>query len=86
MHSCAYSIYGFVDVYVYTLQINELAKWLAKEMNSIAYSCLYEKGPIFDKYQELRKKHSTPEKPFLFQVIYIATLTCSTITIHKPSS
>ena len=51
-------------------QINALAKWLAGEMNSIAYSCLYEEGPIFDKYQELIKKHSTPEKPFLFQVIH----------------
>lgn len=69
-----------------SLQINDLAKWLAQEMNSIAYSCLYEKGPIFDKYQELRKKHSTPEKPFLFQVIYTATLAISTITIHKLAS
>ena len=66
-------LYGMVDVYnvVDSLQINVLAKWLAGEMNSIAYSCLYEKGPIFDKYQELIKKHSTPEKPFLFQVILL---------------
>ena len=56
-----------------SLQINKLAKWLAEKLNSVAYSCLYEKGPIFDKYQELKKKHSTPDKPFLFQVIHFTT-------------
>ena len=39
-------------------------------MDLISYNCLYEEGPIRDKYEELKKKHSTvkPEKPFLFQV------------------
>lgn len=51
------------------IQLNDLAMWLAKEMDSIAYSCLYDEGPIFNKYKELKEKHSTPGKPFLFQVI-----------------
>ena len=38
-------------------------------MNKIAYNTLYEPGPIFDMYENLRKKYSTPDKPFLFQVI-----------------
>ena len=75
-------VYVAIYYYIDFLQINKLAKWLAEKMNSVAYSCLYEKGPIFDKYQELKKKYSTPDKPFLFQVIHFTTLYC-VITIHK---
>ena len=50
------------------IQINELAEWLALEIDKITYDSLYEEGPVFDKYKELQKKYSLPEKPFLFQV------------------
>ena len=45
-----------------------MAKWLAANMEQIAYDCLYEKGALSLKYEELRKKHNKPGKPFLFQV------------------
>ena len=37
-------------------------------MDDIAYKTLYDAGPINDLYEALKKKHSTPENPFLFQV------------------
>ena len=49
-------------------QINSLAKWLAEVMDKLALETLYEDGPIKDQYEVLRKKHSTEDKPFLFQV------------------
>ena len=53
---------------VFFSQINQLAIWLASEMDKITYDSLYEEGPILEKYEELRKKYSLPDKPFLFQV------------------
>ena len=63
-----YKIIAITLTHLYLSQINELAVWLATEMNKITYDCLYEPGPVFEKYKELREKYSIPDKPFLFQV------------------
>ena len=58
-----------------------MAGWLAAEMEKIAYEALYEKGPVSDKYEELKKKHNVPGKPFLFQVSHFLSSICMNI-IH----
>ena len=47
--------------------MNELAEWLADQMNSISYEVFYE-GPLGEKYKELMKKYDVPGKPFVWQV------------------
>ena len=53
----------------------DIAEWLACNMHEIAYNVLYEKGPINDKYTQLRQQHDVEGKPFLFQV-------CKTLLNH----
>lgn len=47
--------------------MNELAEWLADQMNSISYEVFYE-GPLSEKYKELMKNYDVPGKPFVWQV------------------
>ena len=61
MHTCCMA-------FMYTLQVYDIAEWLAHNMHEIAYNVLYEEGPINDKYKQLRKEHDVEGKPFLFQV------------------
>ena len=56
-------------MYIMFLLFCQLAEWLASEMDKMTYDCFYEKGPISDKYNELREKFSVPGKPFLCQVL-----------------
>ena len=56
-------------VHPFKLQLNELAFWLAKEMDSITHDVLY-KGPLAEVYEGLRGKFGTKDHPFVFQVQY----------------
>ena len=50
-------------------ELNELAVWLAKEMDTVTHSVLY-KGHLAEVYKELRAKFSTKkDHPFVFQVM-----------------
>ena len=46
------------------LQVNELAYWVAENMNTIARDVLYNS----DTYKSLQQKHSVGGKPFVMQV------------------
>lgn len=49
-------------------ELNDLAVWLAQEMDSITHSVLYN-GPLAKVYEELRGKFGTADHPFVFQVM-----------------
>ena len=50
-----------------SLQVNELAYWVAENMNTIARDALYNS----DTYKSLQQKHSVEGKPFVMQVSLI---------------
>ena len=47
--------------------MNELAVWLAEEMNKITHDVLYE-GPLAETYAQVRAKFGDEEHPFVLQV------------------
>ena len=48
----------------HSLQVNEIAYWVAEKMNAIAHEVLYNS----DMYKSLQQKHSVEGKPFVMQV------------------
>ena len=47
-----------------SLQVNEIAYWVAENMNTIARDVLYNS----DAYKSLQQKYSVEGKPFVMQV------------------